>query len=317
MGKLYCITSLFNPVGYRSRIRNYKIFADGLARQNIDLYTVELAFNDDAFQLSGDRVFQLHTNSVLWQKERMLNYAIERLPDDCEYVAWADCDLLFTDGWGAQAVDLLQDADVVQLYKTVHFLPPNVEDSSMPSLADSSHDLGFGTAGHGIVAQKKHHPDWHQLRKQRMLPYAELGFAWAAKRALFEHTQLYDKLILGSGDALFADACLDTLGAHPYWGSSPRKLQTDMLSWAKRIGGRALRCDYLDQGIFHLFHGARQDRGYRTRQQILLDHDFDPEHDVALVNGVYEWSSDKPGLHAAVRAYFHQRREDFALANTI
>jgi leucyl-tRNA synthetase len=35
----------------------------------------------------------------MWQKERLLNYAINQTPDDCTKVAWLDSDLLLPDGW--------------------------------------------------------------------------------------------------------------------------------------------------------------------------------------------------------------------------
>jgi hypothetical protein len=45
--------------------------------------------------------------------------------------------------------------------------------------------------------------------------------------------------------------------------------------------------------------------------RILDRYDYDPTTDIAASQeGVWRWSSSKPGLHSAVSAYFEQRRED-------
>src|SRR5688500_17208469 len=91
---LWAITCYFNPVGYRRRLENYRTFRQ---RLKVPLVTVELSL-DERFQLaSGDAdiLVQLQNPSILWQKERLLNVALESLPDGCDKVAWLDCDIVF------------------------------------------------------------------------------------------------------------------------------------------------------------------------------------------------------------------------------
>ena len=91
---LWAITSYFNPVGYASRLRNYRIFRANLAPP---LAAVELSLNGQ-FELRRDDaeiVVQIAGGDVLWQKERLLNVALGRLPADCDQVAWLDCDVIF------------------------------------------------------------------------------------------------------------------------------------------------------------------------------------------------------------------------------
>jgi len=60
---------------------------------------------------------------------------------------------------------------------------------------------------------------------------------------------------------------------------------------------------------FHLWHGELKDRRYEARLGLLDG--FDPYTDIAPdPGGCWRWSSDKPGLHAAVRRYFETRNED-------
>ena len=81
MSEFWCITTYFNPCGYQSRARNYRIFSDRLAEQGVNLLTVELAFGAQPFALSDlNPVALLRSNSVLWQRERLINNATTRLP---------------------------------------------------------------------------------------------------------------------------------------------------------------------------------------------------------------------------------------------
>ena len=90
---LSAITCYFNPVGYRRRLENYRIFRQ---RLKAPLVTVELSFGG-GFHLSSqdaDILVQLRSPSILWQKERLLNVALKS-PGRCNKVAWLDCDILF------------------------------------------------------------------------------------------------------------------------------------------------------------------------------------------------------------------------------
>jgi len=61
----------------------------------------------------------------------------------------------------------------------------------------------------------------------------------------------------------------------------------------------------------HLWHGDPVKRQYGSRNAILRRHDFDPASDLSLTaEGLWEWSSDKTGLHRDVEDYFFSRCED-------
>src|SRR5450759_1082712 len=73
---LWAITSYFNPVGYRRRLSNFRIFRE---RLKVPLVVVELTYGSD-FELQeqdADILIQLRGGAVLWQKERLLNLALQ------------------------------------------------------------------------------------------------------------------------------------------------------------------------------------------------------------------------------------------------
>ena len=58
-----------------------------------------------------------------------------------------------------------------------------------------------------------------------------------------------------------------------------------------------------------LWHGDIARRKYTERDRSLAD--FDPSSDIAIGStGCWQWNSDKPTMHRAVREYFQSRRED-------
>ena len=106
--ELWAITCYFNPMRYRRRLANFRIFRD---RLQLPLVAVELAYGPE-FELQAqdaEILIQLRDDAaVLWQKERLLNVALQALPSSCRKVAWLDCDIFFTaPGWIEDANSLL------------------------------------------------------------------------------------------------------------------------------------------------------------------------------------------------------------------
>jgi len=87
--EFWAVTTFFNPARFKSLLNNYFIFKDRLARQGVNLLTVECAFGNDGYEIpSGPNVHRLRSGSVMWQKERMINYGVSKLPPECKYFGW-------------------------------------------------------------------------------------------------------------------------------------------------------------------------------------------------------------------------------------
>ena len=125
---MWALTTYFNPVRYKRRLSNYRIFRSNL---HIPLVTVELSF-DGQFELTkndADVLIQLSGGAVLWQKERLLNIAINSFPSDVKNIAWLDCDIyLVRNDWVEEAERQLNEQyNIVQLFSKAIYL--NKEDS--------------------------------------------------------------------------------------------------------------------------------------------------------------------------------------------
>jgi hypothetical protein len=299
----WVVTSYFNPCGYRTRRRNFATFLAGLRARDARVLVVELAARGGTFELErGPDVVQLRGGDVLWQKERLLNVAVERLPSTCTKVVWLDCDVLFEDDdWLDATARSLDRHMVVQPFSRSVNLPPGATSRRGDEPLVESFAAAFA--------------------RDRALaydaPYARhghTGFAWAARRELLDCCGLYDACLSGSGDHLmahvfagFADApCIQAMigRGHRYAEHFARwAVAADRLV-AGRLG-------HVESTALHLWHGESADRRYRDRNTEFRGFSFDPERHLRRHRcGAWRWGDAPPGMEAWAEAMLVSRRED-------
>ena len=92
------------------------------------LITIEWSHSGE-FELNendADILVQISGGDVMWQKERLLNIALDYLPPQAKYVAWIDCDVILENTfWYLEAIELLKSNDVIQLFDEAYLLKPN------------------------------------------------------------------------------------------------------------------------------------------------------------------------------------------------
>ncbi|MEK6893342.1 MAG: hypothetical protein AABX07_04010, partial [Nanoarchaeota archaeon] len=182
------ITAFFNPAHYKNKYQNYKIFREQSKKQGLKLIAVELAFKGADFELKkgdAEKIIRVRSDSIMWQRERLLNIALSHLPKKCNKFAWLDADLIFKNPfWIKKTSDLLEDYKIVQLFQYVFLLNENK--------FDAHGRIENGEKGIGEVYNEK--------TNLNLKPYS--GFAWAARKSVFKKIGFYDKMVLGSGDIL-------------------------------------------------------------------------------------------------------------------
>ncbi len=309
--RLWAITCYFNPVGYKRRLENYRVFHRRLA---VPLVTVELAF-DGAFQLckeDADILVQIRGGDVMWQKERLLNIALEWVPKHCDKIAWLDCDIVFgNEDWVEQASRALDASAVVHLFHERHDLPRHA----------TVHDLQSWSApptSYSVVsklAADQASPEDLFLANAPLERGSTAGLAWAARRQVLEEHRLYDACILGTGDRAILCAALGMLDYGARAVLMNDRWRRHYLAWAHPYSESVMgRVGWVGGQLFHLWHGDIEDRQYGARYGRLQAFDFDPFNDIALDDGgCWRWNSGKKALHAFVRSYFESRNEDGAL----
>ena len=307
---LWAITSYFNPIGYRRRLANFRIFRQQL---RLPLVAVELAYGREFELEAGDAdiLIQMRGGAVLWQKERLLNVALKALPSECDKVAWLDCDIIFaTNDWADAAISLLEKFPIIQLFRQVHNVGAQwVPGTAHPSQIEFTRPSAASSMASGVPAKTC----LGHLIDNRKITSAP-GFAWAARRDLLDRHNFFDACIVGGGQRAMACAltnCLEELMERHLMNEHERKCY---ITWAEPFYD-SVRTEmaFVDVEIFHLWHG---DVGRRRSLERLVDFQrfqFDPCTDIRIAsNGCWQWSTDKHEMHEYVRDYFAFRMEDGA-----
>jgi hypothetical protein len=304
--KLWAITCYFNFLHYKSKHKNYQHF---YAKLGIPLITVELAL-DGIFELNkedADILIQINGGAMLWQKERLLNIAIQALPEAVENVAWVDCDILFDNpAWHVEASKQLQTQHVIQLFSHAVYLN---KDEIEPSLALNRHRHKgsiFAIQREGKVAYLS---ESEEAKKQDSM---HPGFAWAAKKSLLQAIGLYDKAIIGGADSLFVCALYnehESLSDRLHFNDAMKKHYGQ---WANALYDKAeSRIGFIDGTVFHLWHGDLKNRRYFERYDDLAKIGFDPGEDIKIApERAIDWARPREDLVLLMKAYFAGRDED-------
>ena len=304
---LYAITSYFNPAGFQNHLAKYRVFRDHLS---VPLITVELSFNGD-FALDktdADHLVQISGGAVIWQKERLLNIALEHLPADCDAVAWIDCDVLFDDaGWVADAERELQHRVMVQLFDQFVDLGPG--EHRIPSSYDhAGRGLIYEIEQQGIDSLERRTPyGWAHSRRE-----VSPGLAWSIRRDVIDQLKFYDTMIMGAADRMILHAAYGRFSTAPETVPITNEHLQHYDRWAHRFYQAVQgNVGYIPHTVYHLWHGEIPNRGYWHRHEQLQQLGFDPDRDLRIgENGAWSWARPRPDIEAYAASYFPSRKED-------
>jgi hypothetical protein len=300
----WVITCYFNPARYKTKRRNFDAFMAGMQKAGANVLVVESAFGDDPFELEpGENVLQLRGTGVMWQKERLLNIAAAQLPASARKIGWFDGDIIFKEpDWLERTSKALDRYMVVQPF------------SHAVRLHRDNLDNGSGILDESFTSMFVRDP--RPARLGRYHTHGHPGYAWAARRELFDECGLYDTCLTGSGDHLMAHAFAAAMAKSPCMNhtfrGSPDYAQ-HFFRWAVSardlVGGKL---GVVPGRVLHLWHGDLADRRYGDREREFRMLNFNPAQDLRLdENGLWEWSEEAPDrVRAWTSNLFQQRNED-------
>jgi len=305
-GSFWGITTFFNPAKYKTKLSNYHSFRDGIKKQGLSLITVELAFGEENFELNkedAEVLIQLKTTkeNVLWQKERLLNVALEKLPSDCDKIVWLDCDIIFEDqNWVEKTAKLLEKYCVVQPFFECVKLNKNKKYSTI-----NVNKIPFGTN----EGEKRYSFAYSNSILKSYCGHP--GFAIAIRRQILETCSFYDRMILGSADAFTMKSFYTLKENSNDLPLMPNKVKTHRQDWRNKINKLVAGSVFYTPGtVYHLWHGSFKDRNYNLRYHPLIHFNFDPEKDIKLENDCWAWANNKKEMHKEIAKYFTNRKED-------
>lgn len=322
---LYVVTTVFNPIRYKSRWRWYQYFQKYVTDAGAKLFTVEAAYGDRDFTLEGlapdgdgHRYLKVRTATELWVKENMTNIGIHALPPEAKYIAWIDADVTFARqgaGWVHETLHQLQHYQLVQMFSDAVDLGPlyipiqwhkgfmwcfhhNIE---LPKDFETS----GGYYPPGKPGKDTGKPNmWHP------------GFAWAARReALDRLGGLIDYAILGAGDNHMARGLIGKIEDSIHPQIHPR-YREKLLEWQWRAERHIDRnVGYVSGLLIHYWHGRKVQRGYWQRWQILTQQQYNPDTDIqydsqGLLQLVDAGDERRRVLRDRIMRYMRSRNED-------
>jgi len=276
------ITTHYNPVGF-SRLR--ETYYEWRPTISGSVIAMEMVIDRDP-EIAGSRVIHGSDENILWQKERMINLALESLPPSIKYVAWVDHDIVFENPyWISDSIDLIESgAKAVQPFHEVAYL-------------DHRGKISRTARGAASVALAGGSPSTGP------------GAAWIADRQWLDSIGgLYDLNVVGGGDAVF----FEMLTGHrtAFRDRQPAASRDHLGRWIAQHG--PVKIGSVPGRVRHIYHGDFRNRQYVSRDEILRRHNFDPERHVKISpSGLLSWTDQaSPEFRAEIRAYFENRDED-------
>lgn len=280
------LVAVFDPTGSSNLIKNYQRFRDELT-PDVDVFVAEASYTGKFHvQDAAIKVNATH-RQVLWQKERLLNVLLDRLPPEYEYVMWADADIIFeNDNWLKETISLLNTHDIVFPYSTITRLGADGKPERRQRAVPLVDQQGIRPGA----------PDWHKDRGQ--------GFAWAFRREWLDHHRFDDYCMNGAGDSHDYYA----IKGDTKWGLRHYSRETYPL-WLERckaIRGSRIACT--NGHIVHLYHGNKNNRQYKPLEELLKQINFDPHRDIQISeNSLWEWIGEESAYNV-IRDSFYKRQ---------
>jgi len=300
---LWVVSTYFDSEGYASKLRALQAYLRVMERSGIPMLLVEGTFGRSPFLLPrSDRVLHVRCLSVMWQKERLLNLAIDRLPNSCKKVAWLDADIFFENPrWAVETAKLLDDFPIVQPFDLALWLPKG-----------STQFRGRGIAWSGFAAVARNHPGL--FLSGDFDGHGHSGYAWAARKDLIGKHGLYDRSVVGSGDHLMAHAMMGDLASPCVTNSvgTANAFRDSFRTWAKPFHRDVCsNVGFVPGAVLHRWHGDRKKRRYYKRMVGLLARNYNPSRDVRVArSGALDWTERGVALGRWMKDYFTRRQED-------
>jgi hypothetical protein len=281
---IWAVSAFFNFSGSNSRLKNYKIFRQNLKDHDVKLLTVEFSPSGH-FQLEeddADKLIRMSDGDIMWQKERLINLGIDKLPQDTDIVLILDTDIVFSSGLVLDLIqkELKNNKAVHCLSSVVHLNPFTVDYEEVNYYGidiDNDKEMFFSDPLSSCVAA-------HQIVGN--FQYGCCGYAWAFNYETIKDIKLFEYNIIGGGDKISASAFIG-LPFPP--GTIAGKNGWPYISYyekVKKAGLNKNNVTYIDMPIFDLFHGFHFNRQYNERHFILKEAGFDIDKDLI----------DRPGL---------------------
>lgn len=290
----------FNNIDFKNKQRAFDNFSLNALNNSLKIIFVECSFGNIPFQFTKSNEpfnIQINYNSMIMNKENLINLIVRVLPSDWKYVAWIDPEVCLEEfDWVRKAIDLLQNNDIIQLYSVANFR--HFDNSIIYS------QKSF------IKTYKTKNKDLAKLKYQELFhDYGNTGLAWAATRNFFEKNGfLYDKSITGSGDIIIAYSLINEVSQIPIVLKG-KEFKESIERWANKLNSCNFSFSCLESTI-NILPISELSKGI-IADVVLYKNNFDPFVDLSYNdNGLIQLGNSNSKISKELNKYIKGSEEN-------
>ena len=309
------VTFHFNLTQSKNMTRTYKIWIESLKNIAPHIKCYEIVYDNREPEIEGSIVIPACSEkNCMWQKESILNLAIEKADPNKKYFAWIDHDECFSSPtWLDETITMIKNGiDFVHLFRKNYYL-----------------DKTFSVLNHVHSRAYTYKTGSSDNEKETHNTAGAPGLGWAATlKPLKEITPLPNTLV-GSGDEFLAEGVMRSTnwdGSFTQMGISlaeheihtqnieyAKQMQKQVGEWVNMAMNKYFNSAYCDTKTYHLYHGHLHKRQYDTRYNIFKQGKINPEQDIFVNdNGLLEFREtvDIKKASKVLKAFFLARGDD-------
>ncbi len=236
----------------------------------MDHSIVECVIGNSRPQLPKSKnITVVYTENLLWHKETLLNTLIKKIPKKYKYVFWLDTDIIFTNKhWMVESVKELQNHNIIQPFEyCFHMdkgeLTPSDEAINCKNFVFSPLYKNR-RVWRSFCANFK---DGNLTEEQKKIYglHGHVGFAWGARREIFNDVLLYEKGLIGGGDLIIAYAAANQIPHEAIVESFSDDLE-NIVTWSTKFSSVIKeKIGYIPGDLYHMWHGDLNKRQYIKR----------------------------------------------------
>lgn len=275
---------LFNPARSKRILMNYFFTRSQFELQGLPVFALELVYDGRSPEVPD--AFHVHASSIMFHKENLYRILESKIPSSYTKLAFLDADIFYKDlSWYRKASALLDTYDIVQGFDQAHWL-----------------DLTYTKT---IMTRKS----IFYMQKETWDFQFHPGFAWCMRRDWYRSVGFFDWAISGSGDTLSSAVWLKKSFPAKFQ-SLPLALKEAHTKYRTLCAAHPPKVFFLHGiDIYHLYHGARNNRRYAERHAMLNTPTPIEQLLTKNTDGVCEWTSVSTWNPMLV-AYFENRQDD-------
>ena len=251
------VSCFYNPQNNPYRLIAFQKFYRSIKHLNHRI--IECLIGNAEQQLpDSPYITRVHTDSLLWHKESLINNVVKDLPPSFKYIFWIDADVIFTNqNWLVDSVRELQNfRNIVQPFEyCVHLnrnkLTPDFNVDAVRSLVtDATHRherLWRSFCANCVDDNTSAQNDNYNI-------HGHVGFAWGARREILEQCPLYDAALSGGSDHIMAHAAAGQFNHICITKSFTDDIDS-VTEWQKRFYAAVKGyIGYVKGDLFHIIH---------------------------------------------------------------